>query len=55
VAALMRGDVDYLERLTLGAGTEVQTVVDAQTEGKLKVELIPSPSWEHVDFNLFTK
>ena len=55
VAALLGGDVDYLEKSTLGAGAEVQTVLDAQKEGKLKVDLIASPTWEHVDMNLFTK
>ena len=37
VAALLGGDVDYLEKATLGAGAEVQTVLDAEKEGKLKV------------------
>jgi ABC-type transport system substrate-binding protein len=55
VAQLLAGEVDYLERVTLGAGAEVQTVVDAAAEGKLTVEIIPSPSWEHLDFNLYTK
>ncbi len=55
VAALLGGDVDYLEKATLGAGAEVQTVLDAEKEGKLVVETIASPTWEHVDFNLFTK
>ena len=35
VAALLGGDVDYLEKATLGAGAEVQTVLDAEKEGKL--------------------
>ncbi len=55
VAALLGGDVDYLEKATLGAGAEVQTAADAAKEGKLKVDIIPSPTWEHIDFNLFTK
>ena len=55
VAALLGGDVDYLEKATLGAGAEVQTVLDAEKEGKLVVETIASPTWEHADFNLFTK
>ena len=33
VAALLGGDVDYLEKSTLGAGAEVQTVLDA-AEGR---------------------
>ncbi len=55
VAALLGGDVDWLEKSTLGAGAEVQTVLDAQKEGKVKVELGPNPTWEHIDMNLFTK
>jgi len=55
VAALLGGDVDYLEKATLGAGAEVQTALDAAKEGKVKVELSASPTWEHIDMNLFTK
>ncbi len=55
VAALLGGDVDYLEKATLGAGAEVQTALDAAKGGKIKVELSPNPTWEHIDFNLFTK
>jgi ABC-type transport system substrate-binding protein len=55
VAALLGGDVDYLEKATLGAGAEVQTALDAAAEGKINVELSPNPTWEHIDFNLYTK
>ena len=55
VAALLGGDVDYLEKATLGAGAEVQTAIDAGKEGKVKVEISASPTWEHIDFNLFSK
>ena len=55
VAALVGGDVDYLEKATLGAGAEVQTALDAAKEDKVKVELSASPTWEHIDMNLFTK
>ncbi len=55
VAQLLSGDVDYLERATLGGGAEVQTVVDAAAEDKVNLEIIPSPTWEHIDFNLFTQ
>ncbi len=55
VAALVGGDVDYLEKATLGAGAEVQTALDAAKQNKLKVELSASPTWEHIDMNLFTK
>jgi ABC-type transport system substrate-binding protein len=55
VAQLLNGDVDYLEKATLGGGAEVQTVVDAAAEGKVNLEILPSPTWEHIDMNLFTK
>jgi ABC-type transport system substrate-binding protein len=55
VAALVGGDVDYLEKATLGAGAEVQTALDAAKANKVKVELGASPTWEHIDMNLFTK
>jgi ABC-type transport system substrate-binding protein len=55
VAQLLSGEVDYLEKATLGAGAEVQTVVDAAAEGKVKVHILPSPTWEHIDMNMFTK
>jgi ABC-type transport system substrate-binding protein len=55
VAQLLSGEVDYLEKATLGAGAEVQTVVDAAGQGQVNVEILPSPTWEHVDINLFTK
>ena len=55
VAQLINGDVDYLEKATLGGGPEVQTVLDATKEGKVNVQLQASPTWEHIDFNLFSK
>jgi ABC-type transport system substrate-binding protein len=55
VAQLLAGEVDYLEKATLGAGPEVQTVVDAAAAGTIKAELTASPTWEHIDINLFTK
>ena len=55
VAQLLSGDVDYLDTATLGAGAEVQTVLDAAREGKVQAEVVPSTSWEHIDFNLYTK
>jgi ABC-type transport system substrate-binding protein len=55
VAQLLSGEVDYLEKATLGAGAEVQTVIDAAAGGNLNVEVIASPTWEHIDFNLYTK
>lgn len=56
VAQLLNGDVDYLDDSTLGAGAEVQTVIDAaKTTGKVKYEISGSSTWEHIDVNLFTK
>ncbi len=56
VAQLINGDVDYLDDSTLGAGAEVQTVIDAaKTTGKIKYEISASSTWEHIDINLFTK
>jgi len=56
VAQLLNGDVDYLDSSTLGAGAEVQTVLDAaNTTGNVVVEIIASSTWEHIDINLFTK
>lgn len=53
VAQLLSGDVDYLEKATLGGGAEVQTLVDAAENGQVNIEIIPSPTWEHIDMNMF--
>ena len=53
VAQLLSGDVDYLEKATLGGGAEVQTLVDAAAEGRVNIEIIPSPTWEHIDMNMY--
>jgi ABC-type transport system substrate-binding protein len=53
VAQLLNGDVDYLDKSTLGGGAEVQTLVDASADGSVTVEIIPSPTWEHIDMNMF--
>jgi len=55
VAQLLSGDVDYLDKTTLGAGSEVQTVMEAVKAGKVNAKVIPSPSWEHIDMNMFTQ
>ncbi len=56
VAQLLNGDVDYLDDSTLGAGAEVQTVIDAaNSTGNVKYEISGSATWEHIDINLFTK
>jgi ABC-type transport system substrate-binding protein len=53
VAQLLTGQVDVLFAETLGAGAEVQTVRDAADEGKVAIYILPSTTWEHVDFQLF--
>jgi len=56
VAQLINGDVDYLDDSTLGAGAEVQTVIEAaKTTGRVKYEISGSATWEHIDINLYTK
>lgn len=56
VAQLLNGDVDYLDDSTLGAGAEVQTVIDAANgTGNVKYAISASSTWEHIDINLFTK
>jgi ABC-type transport system substrate-binding protein len=55
VAQLLTGEVDVLGSETLGAGTEVQTVIEAGKEGKIQAFVVASPTWEHIDMNLFTK
>ncbi len=53
VAALLAGDVDIVGTETLGAGSEVQAVLDAQKAGKpIEVFSQATPTWEHVDMNL---
>lgn len=55
VAALLTGEVDILEKATLGAGPEVETVIQAGAEGTIQAYTDASPTWEHADFNLFTR
>jgi ABC-type transport system substrate-binding protein len=55
VAQLISGDVDYVEKSTLGGGAEVQLVKDAGDAGTLNFHIIPSPTWEHIDMNLYIK
>jgi ABC-type transport system substrate-binding protein len=54
VAQLLTGQVDVIDSSTLGAGAEVQTVLDAQAAGKpVQVLIEASATWEHIDMNLF--
>jgi ABC-type transport system substrate-binding protein len=53
VAQLLTGDVDVLDTETLGAGPELETVLAEGEQGTIQAFPITSPTWEHVDFNLF--
>lgn len=55
VAQLLTGEVDVLFGETLGAGAEVQTVREAADAGKVAIYILPSATWEHVDFQLFLR
>jgi ABC-type transport system substrate-binding protein len=55
VAQLLTGDVDVLEPATLGGGAEVETVLQAAAEGRIQAETIASPTWEHIDMNIFVR
>ncbi|MBL8055945.1 MAG: hypothetical protein JNK29_04565, partial [Anaerolineales bacterium] len=49
VAQLLAGDVDVVGSETLGAGAEVQTVLDAQAAGQpVQVLIEASATWEHI-------
>ena len=53
VAALLNGEADVVGAETLGAGTEVESVIKAKADGKaIEVFTQATPTWEHVDFNL---
>lgn len=55
VAQLLTGEIDVVGSETLGAGAEVQTVVDASKEGKVNVTIQASATWEHIDMQMFVK
>ena len=55
VAQLLSGDVDYLERVTLAGGPETESVMRAAKQGEVNAQIVPSGTWEHLDFNLYTK
>jgi hypothetical protein len=50
---LLGGDVDLLEKATLGAPP--QTLFDAAAEGKINLYIDASPTWEHIDMNMYVK
>jgi ABC-type transport system substrate-binding protein len=53
VAQLLSGDADYLDKSTLAGSSEVQSIIDAAPQGDVNVEIVPNPTWEHIDFNMF--
>jgi ABC-type transport system substrate-binding protein len=55
VAQLLTGDVDLIDKTTLGAGPELETVLQEAEAGTIQAETTASPTWEHVDFNLFVR
>ncbi|MDD2696296.1 MAG: ABC transporter substrate-binding protein [Anaerolineales bacterium] len=50
-AQLLGGQVDMLGSETLAGLTE--TLVAAETDGKVTNYVIPGATWEHIDFNMF--
>jgi ABC-type transport system substrate-binding protein len=55
VAQLLAGDVDIIDKTTLGAGPELETVLREAAAGNIQAETSASPTWEHMDFNLFVR
>ncbi len=55
VAQLLTGDVDVLGTETLGGGPELETVFEAADAGDIQAFEIVSPTWEHIDMNLFIR
>ena len=52
-ALLITGDIDILDSTTLAGLTE--TLVAAETEGKIKTVTNAGATWEHIDISLFVK
>jgi ABC-type transport system substrate-binding protein len=55
VAQLLTGEVDVLDQTTLAGGSEIQTVLDAAAAGDIQAYTVASPTWEHIDMNIFLK
>lgn len=54
--SLLDGEVDVLDWETIGPqDIEDYQMMQAQAEGKVRLVLLPSATWEHVDFALFLK
>jgi hypothetical protein len=52
VAALLQGTVDVVGKEVVGAGQELETVLNEAAAGRITADPIASPTWEHADFNL---
>ena len=52
-ALLLGGEIDILDSTSLVGLTE--TLVGAETEGKIKTLTLPSATWEHIDISLFVR
>ncbi len=55
VAQLLSGTIDVLGNHDLEAGPDVELVLDAAERGEVQAFKITSPTWEHLDMNLYTK
>ncbi len=54
IQALLAGEVDILDWETISTqDIEDFQLMQAQTEGKVRIVLLPSSTWEHLDFALF--
>lgn len=55
VAQLLNGTIDVLGNQELEGGAVVETVLQAASRGELQAQTIASPTWEHLDMNLYTR
>jgi ABC-type transport system substrate-binding protein len=55
VSQLLSGTIDALGSETLGAGPELETVLQAAEEGRIQAYALASPTWEHVDMNIYVR
>jgi ABC-type transport system substrate-binding protein len=53
VSQLLTGEVDLLEQGTIAA--EAQTIIEAGERGEIQAISFPSPTWQHIDMNLFLR
>ncbi|NTV62088.1 MAG: peptide ABC transporter substrate-binding protein [Oscillochloris sp.] len=55
VDQLLAGQIDVLDSEALGSGPEMQRVLEAAAQGHIQAFLMTSPTWEHIDINLFER